>query len=143
MSIEIKKRGNQDYVYDMSRVNGKIQATYLGKVGDPKTDDRVKQLADNRKKQEEDRDKKKKSKKNLLSAPENDETQHKTPSNVPPKDNGQLGISWGTRLCLDSAPSKKEVPAPQKQFKPPNEHSPEKHSSMFANKKADVGTVIS
>jgi hypothetical protein len=42
MTLQTKKRGNIDYLYDYSKESGKIKSTYLGKVGDPKTDAKVK-----------------------------------------------------------------------------------------------------
>ncbi|NJD54733.1 MAG: hypothetical protein FIB07_17975 [Candidatus Methanoperedens sp.] len=147
MSIEIKKRGNQDYVYDMSRVNGKIQATYLGKVGDPKTDEIVKQFAEDQQKKKKEKD----NKKNLLPAPENVEMPEKKKPLFPEDTNEGYGLTWRTRIGVD-APKKhtdhqnaEKFHAPKRDEYRPDEHPvvPVKRKAMFGKKDSQIESIVS
>lgn len=63
MSLVTKKRGSNDYLYDQSSDSGRMKATYLGKVGDPKTDSKVAAFAEAEKKRKEEKKAKKKDEK--------------------------------------------------------------------------------
>ncbi len=63
MSLVTKKRGSTDYLYDQSSDSGRMKATYLGKVGDPKTDSKVAAFAEAEKKRKEEKKSKKKDEK--------------------------------------------------------------------------------
>lgn len=142
MTIQIKKRGQTDYVYDMTKVGGKMQATYLGKVGDPKTDERVKQFAES---DAERRKKEKDKKRTVLTNSDDDIESGKTPINTPPKENGNVGISWGTRISLDSSPKAEKFHAPKRNEYRPDEHpiTPVKQKAMFGTKDSQIESVVS
>ncbi len=61
MSLVTKKRGSTDYLYDQSSDSGRMKATYLGKVGDPKTDAKVAEFGESEKKRKDEKKAKKKS----------------------------------------------------------------------------------
>ncbi|NJD53947.1 MAG: hypothetical protein FIB07_13895 [Candidatus Methanoperedens sp.] len=48
MTLVIREIGNSRYVYDYTKVAGKTKATYLGRVGNPQTDEKVKNLGKKR-----------------------------------------------------------------------------------------------
>jgi hypothetical protein len=63
MSLVTKKRGSTDYLYDQSSDSGRMKATYLGKVGDPKTEARVVEFSETEKKRKGEKKSKKKDEK--------------------------------------------------------------------------------
>ncbi|NJD54732.1 MAG: hypothetical protein FIB07_17970 [Candidatus Methanoperedens sp.] len=55
MTIQRKRRGNHQYLYDFSKIDGKLKSTYFGRVGDPEAEAKAKVLIEEQRKKKEEK----------------------------------------------------------------------------------------